>query len=312
MDLYGEKCYYKDIKKCQGNKNNNNDKKSKLPYVTVPLVDTNCELKVPSTSKRANSKERQDNMGNDESHMIWNYTFENQKIDVLIKAQDQITCPFCFITFKNICNHLKRSRCKIPNLEHFSQALKEFKRKTFINEIKENQRQRKQKSDAKLREIDNLAFKERQSQRKAKSDAKQRAINEEKVIRDRAERRSKSNAKYRAIDEEKVKKNQTERRTKSDAKLRAIDEEKVKKDQAERKARSDAKQRAINEEKVIRDRAERRTKSYTKQRAIDEKKVKKDQTERKRLSRNKRKLENPVKLSQMELLAQIKKKKTLG
>ena len=69
-------------KKCQGNKNNNNDKKSKLPYVTVPLVDTNCELKVPSTSKRANSKERQDNMGNDESHMIWNYTFENQKIDV--------------------------------------------------------------------------------------------------------------------------------------------------------------------------------------------------------------------------------------
>ena len=42
------------------------------------------------------------------------------------------------------------------------------------------------------------------------------------------------------------------------------------------------------------------------------KKCKKDQTERKRLSRNKRKLENPVKLSQMELLAQIKKKKTLG
>ena len=80
-------------------------------------------------------------------------------------------------------------------------------------------------------------------------------------------------------------------------------------DQAKRHAKLDAKKRAIDEEKFIRDRAKRWTKSNAKQRAIDEDKVKKDQTERKRLSRNKRKLENPVKLSEMELLAQIKKKK---
>ena len=122
-------------KEWQENKINNNDNKSKLPYATIPLEDTYCQLKVPSTSKTLNSKEwRENQTSNDKSHMIWNYTLENQKINVQIKAQDQIVCPFCFNTFKNICNHLKRSRCKIPNLEHFSQAWQEFKIKTFMDE----------------------------------------------------------------------------------------------------------------------------------------------------------------------------------
>ena len=56
---------------CQGNKINKNDKKSKIPNAAVPLVDTDCQLKVPSTRKKANSKERQDNQnGNDKSHVI--------------------------------------------------------------------------------------------------------------------------------------------------------------------------------------------------------------------------------------------------
>ena len=33
----------------QGNKINNNANKSKMPYATVPLVDDNCQLKVPIT-----------------------------------------------------------------------------------------------------------------------------------------------------------------------------------------------------------------------------------------------------------------------
>ena len=44
----------------QGNKINNNGNKSKIPNATVPFVDTDCQLKVPSTIKKANSKEIQE------------------------------------------------------------------------------------------------------------------------------------------------------------------------------------------------------------------------------------------------------------
>ena len=125
------------IKQWQENQISNTDTKSKTPYAEFPLVDTNCKLKVPSRGKKANSKEGKDNQtGNDEGHMIWKYTLGNLKIDVRIIAQDQIVCPFCYNTFKKICNHFKRSKCKIPNLEHFSQALREFKTKTFMDQIK--------------------------------------------------------------------------------------------------------------------------------------------------------------------------------
>ena len=166
-----------------------------------------------------------------ETNMIFYYSYEDHKIDVKIISRDQIECPFCNKILKNILHHLRKGTCKMPNLSHFAQAFQNFKAVKFMDQLKENHRQRQKRYDANLRNIDNKTVKEWQNQRKAKSIANQRAINEEKVKKDQNTRKTRSIANQRAIDEEKVKKDQTTRKAKSIANQRAMDEEKVKKNQ---------------------------------------------------------------------------------
>ena len=131
-------------------------------------------------------------IGDMDSNMIFDYSYEDHKIDVKIISRDQIECPFCLKILKNILNHLKKGKCKVPNLTHFAQALQNFKAIKFMDKLKENHRQRQKRYDANLRNIDNKTVKEWQNQRKAKSRAMLRADNEKKVKQYQTKAKTKS------------------------------------------------------------------------------------------------------------------------
>ena len=89
-----------------------------------------------------------------------------------IFSDRRIRCPFCFKSYKNIQCHIQKSNCSVPNFKDFSDQLHTFKLQQFEDERKQDQRDRKAQSNAKLRAIDNKKFKEKNVERLAKADAK--------------------------------------------------------------------------------------------------------------------------------------------
>ena len=140
----------------------------------------------------------------------------------------RVICPICRNIFKNICHHMQRSKCSIPNLEGFSENLKKFLNNEFREEIKRSQRERKAKFDAQFRKMNNDQLREKQRKWKAKSNANLRTLDENKFKKARMEINAKSDARLRKIDNEKVKEQQKNRKAKSNKKLRSIDNERVK------------------------------------------------------------------------------------
>ena len=163
----------------------------------------------------------------------FSFKIHHRIVDFDVLPDRRVICPICGIIYKNINHHIQKSKCKIPNLEGFSEQLKDFLQIEFKEEIKRSQRERKAKFDAKMRKLNNDELKEKQRNWKAKSDANLRKLDENKFRRDRNEIKAKSNAKLRKLDENKLKKDRNEIKAKSDAKLRKLDENKFKKDRNE-------------------------------------------------------------------------------
>ena len=197
----------------------------------------------------------------------------------------RVICPICRNIFKNICHHMQRSKCSIPNLEGFSENLKKFLNNEFREEIKRSQRERKAKFDAQFRKMNNDQLREKQRKWKAKS-----------------------NANLRTLDGNKFKKARMEINAKSDARLRKIDNEKVKEQQKNWKAKSDEKSRSLDNEKFKERQKNWKAKSNEKLRSIDNEKFKADQNARKKLSRTRKMAMDPKGVTIAERKAQYKKK----
>ena len=69
-------------------------------------------------------------------------------------SEKRVNCPICNSSFKNILNDLKKSSCKLSNLDDFSNKFKQFTKEYLQEEVKKKQRERKSKSRAKQRDID--------------------------------------------------------------------------------------------------------------------------------------------------------------
>ena len=160
----------------------------------------------------------------------FSFKINHRIVDFDVLPDRRVICPICGIIYKNINHHIQKSKCKIPNLEGFSEQLKDFLQIEFKEEIKRSQRERKAKFDAKLRKLNNDELKEKQRNWKAKSDANLRKLDENKFRRDRNEIEEKSYAKLKKLDENKLRKDRKKTIAKSVAKLKRLDENKFKKD----------------------------------------------------------------------------------
>ena len=186
-----------------------------------------------------------------------------------IFSDKRIRCPFCTKSYKNIQCHIQKSNCSVPNFKDFSDKLHNFILQHFEGERKQDQRDRKAKSNAKLRAIDNEKFKAKNVERRVKSDAKLRHKDNQNFKNQQANRRAKSDAKVKDSNPEKFKDDQSKRQAKLDCKLREQDNEKFKDKQAKRRAKSDAKLKDSNPEKFKDDQTKRRAKLDAKLREED-------------------------------------------
>ena len=340
----------------------------KFPLIPTPLtmrpvrpidVEKIKERKHPevtsSSAKAIKNHEFQRQKKNSIMHTSAKNLSSNQKIESIrgsMKVEDQqfiyeahgkvlsfqfvsdkrVTCPKCGNDFKNILNHIQKSKCQISQFDEFSTKFKEFIKNNMAEEKNAQQRKWNAKFIAKQREVDYQKVKDDQNRRKARSDAKQRENDNQKVKDNQNERKARSNAMQRESNNQRVKDNQNKIKARSDAKQRYNNNQGVKDDQNKRKARSDKKKREINNQGVKDDQNSRKAKSDAKQREHDSQGVKDyqnkrksksdankrendnqgvkdDQNKRKRLSRNKRKLNDPVALSNDEKEARKKKRR---
>ena len=130
---------------------------------------------------------------------------QDKTIDFDVLPDRRVICPICGNIYKNISHHIHMSKCRIPDLEGFSENLKIFLNTQFREEIKKSQRERKAKFDAMLRKRSNSELREKQRKWKAKSNANLRKLDENKFKTARMEINAKSDARLRKIDNEKVK-----------------------------------------------------------------------------------------------------------
>ena len=179
-----EKAHKQELSNCRQNIRHSSYAQSVMPVKDCELNGSN-KIKKTGTKMESKSESKQNqriqpmiNMDDNdsqlfsfgclESNMVFNYSYEDQKIDVRIISRDQIECPFCLKILKNILNHFKKGKCKMPSLTHFAQALQNYKAVTFMDQLKENNRQRQRKFVAKQRTADEekvkkIRQKERQS-----------------------------------------------------------------------------------------------------------------------------------------------------
>ena len=208
---------------------------------------------------------------------------KNYKI-FYIQPDKKIRCPFCSNNFKVIQCHLKRSPCSVPNLSDFSSRLQNFLSEYFKEDIKQNQRERKAKSNAKIREKDAEKFKAERASRQANLRARQKQQDDEQFKKKQAAQKAKSDAYLRDIDDEKFKKDQARRKADSDTNLRINDNKNFKSKQAKRKAISDANLRISDNLKFKSEQAKRKAISDTNLRCTDNEKFKSEQANRKAIS----------------------------
>ena len=97
----------------------------------------------------------------------FSFKIHHRIVDFDVLPDRRVICPICGIIYKNINHHIQKSKCKIPNLEGFSEQLKDFLQNEFKEEIKRSQCERKAKFDAKLRKLNNDELKEKQRNWKA-------------------------------------------------------------------------------------------------------------------------------------------------
>ena len=218
---------------------------------------------------------------NEETQNVGTFCYQNSNKCLRFQIKDTgfVSCAFCKISFKSIVQHLKRSHCMVEDIEKFKGKLLEFTSKLFVEEKRKATKERQLKYENIAKSKNMIQWKENQKNRKAKSDAQLRLLNNDKVKMDQLERRKRCDAKLRELDDDKVKRDQIKRKIRSDNKLRKEDNDKVKRDQVERKTRSDAQFRRIDNNKVKRDQIERKIRSDNKLRTEDNDKVKWDQVE---------------------------------
>ena len=267
---------------------NVNDKEQVIKSQQKLIPKLKCEAKESNYCRKESPISYHDKM----KVTSFEYSCNNTTMTFNIFPNRTIECPSCKTIFKNIYHHLQNGYCGVLNYQKFREEMSKFMSTYFRQHVKENQRERKAKSDTNMRLNNDKEVKAKQNERKAKSDIKRRNTDVEKLKADQNERKAKSDIKMRINDNERVKANQNERKTKSDIKMRINDNEKVKANQNKRKANSDIKMRINDNEKVKTNQNERIVKSDIRMRINDDDKVKANQNERKAKSDIKMRINN--------------------
>ena len=102
------------------------------------------------------------------------YKLENEVLTFKFISDKRVICPKCGNNFKNLLNHVQKSKCKISQFEDLSLKFKQFISNNMTEEIKANQRKWKQESRYRQREQNPQKVKDNQNRWRKKSDANQR------------------------------------------------------------------------------------------------------------------------------------------
>ena len=140
----------------------------------------------------------------------------------------KMKCPRCKVETKYIIRHVIQSiRCQAGiNSIAFKIKFLEYKKQTKdMDTVRQEQRERKAKSRARMRALDNEKVKKQQREDKEKSRKELRAVNHEKVKGQQRDHKVASRKELRGKNNEMVKKQQREHKEKSIAALRAVDNE---------------------------------------------------------------------------------------
>ena len=192
-------------------------------------------------------------------------------------SEKRVKCPKCQRDYKNILLHLQKSSCRVSDPADLGEKLHQYTKVNLEQEIKDDQRKRKQKSTMKQREVNNQQVLDDQNKRKAKSMLKQRDVDNQQVLDDQKKRKAKSTMKQRDLDNQQVLDDQNKRKAKSKIKQQEKDNQQVLGEQNKRKSRSRLEKRQVDHQKVLDDQNNWKTKSRLDQRKVDKQKVLEDQ-----------------------------------
>ena len=217
------------------------------------------------------------------------YELNNDQLVFQCKTPNYIMkCPRCNVETRYIIRHLSQSTpCKVGiHQEEFKKQFHNYKKRLQdADVVKENQRNRKAISRAKLRaENKELEMKKHREQER-KNLINKRIVDHDKVKQQQRVRNKRWVAQKRLEDNENVKQKQRLRNQKWVAEKRQEDYENVKQQQRVRKQKCVEQRRLEDNENVKKEQAKRKGLSLSRKRDADNKKFKLDQKIRKRAMR---------------------------
>ena len=112
------------------------------PFTTKDI----CQKDKGSDEQSNEAKEHKADSRNAYKKMLFKYEYEGETFEFEFITESRIKCSNCKMAFKNILRHLQQSKCKVTNLDLFSQKFQEFKKVTFAEKYQQKQNVRKIKS----------------------------------------------------------------------------------------------------------------------------------------------------------------------
>ena len=116
----------------------------------IPKQEYNSKLSTPLDDFQQNPKDKRNGISSEKKgEQHFEFELDGNVLTFQFVSDKRVSCPRCGDNYKNILNHLQKSKCKVSQIEDLSDKFKQFIKNNMAEEIKNQQRKWKTKSRAK-------------------------------------------------------------------------------------------------------------------------------------------------------------------